>query len=460
MHCKIHHTAVIAWVIIFFASGFTAYANIKLRPYFNKPVRPSDSLHLSLISTDTIPLIADSLFSITDSTVIPETTLHEPLPAAKYGSPSVFSEYTLLDSVTLADNQTERRMFPDAYSWLDNYNASNLLLKNAQQSFQVGNPRMTRFFSNDLPEVPKKYRNYINNLTTRITLDDIKVDDQSIQGVESNIERKIWLHTFDGSLQFSQAYISPNWYQGGNNNLNMIGQLIYNVKLNQKFHPNLLFDATISYKLALNSAPDDSIHSFNISEDILQINATFGLKAIKKWYYSANLMFKTQLLNNYPTNSRSIQAAFLSPGELNLGLGMTYNTTNKKKTASFGASISPISWNLKTCTNRNVDETAYGLFPGRKTKNKVGSSAECTFDWKITYNISYHSRLFLFTDYEYAYGDWEHSLDFNINRFLSTRLYVHMRYDTSTPTVADSNWHKFQLKEIFSFGFAYHFGTI
>ena len=34
-----------------------------------------------------------------------------------------------------------------------------------------------------------------------------------------------------------------------------------------------------------------------------------------------------------------------------------------------------------------------------------------------------------------------------------------MRYDTTTPRVDDSRWHKFQLKEIFSFGFAYHFGV-
>lgn len=171
-------------------------------------------------------------------------------------------------------------------------------------------------------------------------------------------------------------------------------------------------------------------------------------------------MFKTQLFNSYPTNSHNRQAALLSPGELNVGLGMTYSYVNPKKTVTFGTSISPLSWNLKTCIDRRVDETTYGLSAGRRTKNKVGSSAECTLEWKIAYNIVYHSRLFLFTDYDYAYGDWEHTVDFNINRFLSTRLYVHMRYDTSTPSNPDHNWHKFQIKEIFSFGFSYNFSTI
>ena len=35
-----------------------------------------------------------------------------------------------------------------------------------------------------------------------------------------------------------------------------------------------------------------------------------------------------------------------------------------------------------------------------------------------------------------------------------------MRYDTNTPRVEDSRWHKMQLKEILSFGFNYTFGMI
>ena len=184
-----------------------------------------------------------------------------------------------------------------------------------------------------------------------------------------------------------------------------------------------------------------------------------GLKAARRWFYSANVMFKTQLFNSYPTNSRVRKAAFLSPGELNVGLGMTYNYTNPKNTLTLGLSLSPLSWNMKTCTSPMIDPTTYGIDNGRRVKNKVGSSAELNMQWKIAYNITYTTRLFGFTDYDYAYTDWENTIDFNINRFLSTRLYVHFRYDTSTPHIEDSRWSKLQLKEIFSFGFSYHFGV-
>ena len=78
-------------------------------------------------------------------------------------------------------------------------------------------------------------------------------------------------------------------------------------------------------------------------------------------------------------------------------------------------------------------------------------------NWKITYNILYQSRLFLFTDYSRFQGDWEHTFKFNINRYLSTNIYAHMRYDTSS--VRERGWSKFQFKEILSFGFSYTFAN-
>lgn len=115
---------------------------------------------------------------------------------------------------------------------------------------------------------------------------------------------------------------------------------------------------------------------------------------------------------------------------------------------------------MKTCIDRKMNETSYGIKEGHKTVSQYGSNAEAKMLWKICDNISLSSRLFVFTNYDYAYGDWENTLSFNINRFLSTQIYVHMRYDTSTPPCDDEDWHKFQLKEILSFGFAYKFSSI
>ncbi len=276
-----------------------------------------------------------------------------------------------------------------------------------------------------------------------------------VTSLAPEIDRKIWIQSLAVTAQFSQAYVSPNWYQGGNRSLIMLVNAAYNVKLNQHYYPNLLFETSAGYKLGTNTAPDDTIRSMNISEDLLQINSTFGYKAARRWYYSLNLQFKTQLFNSYPSNSDKLKSAFLSPGELNLGLGMTYNYQNDKKTFDFNATIAPLSWQLSTCISQRINEESYGIRPGRNARCEYGSNAEYKLSWKITYNIKYQSRLFLFSDYSRFQGDWEHTLSFNINRYLSTNIYAHMRYDTSS--VRDGGWSKFQFKEILSFGFAYTF---
>lgn len=446
--------------LLFSAASTTSASVSQLRPYLNKNICELDTLDIIKPAKKKPAKVPSILIDRVDfDSLLSANVSAEPLPRGKY-APIVYGRYQIIDTLPMTVSQIHNPLFADSYSWLDDYDSSDRLFGETRQRFEISNPGYVRYNSEFMPEVPKQYRAYVDKVTTRIVFEEMKVDDSTLKNMNTDIEHKRWLHSFDASMQFSQAYISPNWYQGGNNNLNLIGQFIYNVKLNQKFYPKYLFEATLSYKLALNNAPDDSIHTINITEDILQFNATMGYKAARRWYYSANILFKTQLFNSYPTNSHDLRAAFMSPGELNVGLGMTYSYQNPKKTLSFGASISPLSWNLKTVRDHSIPPSNYGIDNGRRVKNKVGSSAECTLEWKIAYNIMYHSRLFLFTDYDYAYADWEHTIDFNINRFLTTRLYAHMRYDTSTPPTPDSSWKKFQFKEIFSFGFAYHFSTI
>lgn len=283
------------------------------------------------------------------------------------------------------------------------------------------------------------------------------INPEDTEVVPIKIDKKHWLHTLNSGIQFSQAYLSPNWYQGGNNSLTLLVNFLWNVKLNEVYHPKLLFENNVQYKLGLYSTPQDEFHKYSVSEDIFQWNLKTGVKAFKKWFYSFTLQFKTQLLNTYPQNSQTRTSSFMSPGDLNLGLGMTYSTSNKSKSLHFNASIAPISYNLKTCFDTAVDPTQFNITKGKKTMSEIGSNAELTFDWNITSNISYKSRLFLFSNYKYFLGDWENTFAFNINKFLSTQIYVHLRYDSSSEI--SNNWNHWMLKEILSFGFSYTFST-
>lgn len=403
-------------------------------------------------------------------------------PAYFFG-PAVYNRYLLMDSLrplaiperefvlsaiscatdsTPPDSLAATAPVGNPTRWVDDELALARQMCEIKQNYMIANPQYVRYNEKWLPEPPKKYHAVVDPSKATIIIKEEPIDKNHLvdEVPQSPIEKRDWLHNFSGSAQFSQAYISPNWYQGGNNNLNMIANVAYSVKLNQAFHPDLMFENSIQYKLAMNSAPDDTLRSYSISEDLLQINSKFGVKAARRWFYSVTLAFKTQLFNGYKSNTNDLTASFMSPGELNLGLGMTYNYQNADKRLTFDASISPLSYNLKTCINSRMDETAYGIKPGRSAVSQYGSSAEAKIVWKITRDITYTSRLFLFTDYSYLQGDWENTFNFSVNRYISTQIYVHARYDSSMARLADSDWHRWQLKEILSFGFSYQFSTI
>ncbi len=401
-----------------------------------------------------------------------DTITVDPLPN-RFFMPLVFDHYEFHDPLTigLPEISPEEFMTAPAGSnpldfnyrpeWLRRADNTARLAKQLNYAILYSSPQLVRYNMATLPEAPKMYRTVIDPGTLRFDIREFEADliaDAEIHEVD--LRKRHWMNSFSASLQFSQAYVSPNWYQGGNSNLTAIAQLNWDLVLNQKYHPNLLFETHAQYKLGSNSAPDDSLHAYNISEDLFQFNSTFGVKAAKRWYYSLTAQFKTQLLNSYQSNSHTTRAAFLSPGELNIGLGMTYNYASEKGRFTFDASISPLTYNLRTCINDKVDATAYDIPEGKYSKSKFGSSCECKLKWKISYNISFASRIFAFSDYDRFESDWENTLLFEINRFLTTQIFAHMRYDSSTQPCPDPQWHKLQIKEILSIGFAYKFSNV
>lgn len=422
-----------------------------------------------IVEGETVALPSDSqggLVVLPGMTLPTDTTLNvsDRMYNEIFYLPMVFDHYDMFLSEKAGDPLNES--FPEEGEPSSFFN--RLVKRNYRQRYfmqQVMSemPEIVHYNMATMPRPPKKFVMHLDPSTAKLTVEEFKAAPiDSMKQVVPEIEptRINWLHSFDGSLHFSQAYISPNWYQGGNSNLNMIVGALYNVKLNPKFNPNVIFETTVSYKLGLNNAPEDSIHKYNISEDLFQVNSKFGLIAARRWYYSITAQFKTQLLNSYKVNTNEMIAAFLSPAELNVGVGLTYSYENLRKTVQFSASIAPLSYNLKTCTNPNLNPEAFGIDAGKTSKSEYGSSLELTFKWRLTYNIQYSSRLFAFTDYHYLQGDWENTIDFSINRFMSARIFAHLRYDSQAPVVADTSWRHWQFKEILSIGFSYKFSRL
>ncbi|MCM1022177.1 MAG: DUF3078 domain-containing protein [Muribaculum sp.] len=416
-----------------------------------EPIVLLDLLSDSIVATDTIP--SHIPLNFMEAGELPEIAF----------MPVVFDGFFDLDTVRIDDPTPFVHSDIPELDWIKKLNRQMRQYRMLKQEYVLRNMDDVKLNVNSMPKPPTKYKAEVELDPEKLQLANTEVVVDKTTAVAGNglpeIKTRNWLHTFNSSVQFSQAYISPNWYQGGNNAVNILGNAIWNVKLNQKLHPNYLVESNIAYKVGVTSAPQDTEHDYLISEDLFQFNGTLGMHAFRRWYYSMNSTFKTQLFNNYPPNSRTKRAAFMSPGELNIGLGMTYNLVDNVRRFRLDASISPLSYNLKVSTNPGVNKASFGIKEGHHSVSEIGSNAEVKISWTIMWNISYNSRFFVFTDYEYIMGDWENTLNLSINRYLSTQLYFHVRYDSSKPSPKNSNWGKWQLKEILSFGLQYQFKT-
>lgn len=400
--------------------------------------------------------VADSLFAATDT--LDSLILTEELPAVVF-LPAVFTGYdrTLPSTEALFAEKVE--VTEASPAWLTRTMRTRKFANKLMQTHAINAPWQVPYNIETMAEPPKKYVAVADPITAATIFEEIGavpgavVVEKPAALETTEIKKQHWLNKFNTLLQFSQAFVSPNWYQGGNNSLNLIADFSYNSNLNTKFHPRLMFENFFQWRTALTSTPDDPYRPYSLTENRFQINSKFGYKAIYNWYYSFNGMLKTPIFCGYKNGTTTRTASFMSPGELNLGLGMTYNLTTKNKKFNLSLSISPLSYNLKTVIDKKIDETAHGLEPDHKTLSSIGSSIEANWEWKICYNVQWKSRIFAFTDYEVYQYDWQNQFAFTINRFLTANLNVDLRYDSSMHKT--TYWYKTQLRELFSLGFSY-----
>ena len=262
------------------------------------------------------------------------------------------------------------------------------------------------------------------------------------------IERNPWTKKASTMIQFSQNYISSNWYQGGSKNIAILG--ILNGQLNYDDKKNIQWENNSEWRMGFNSV-DGAIRPLNTNDDIFKINSKLGVKAGGKWFYSGSVDFSTQFFNNYKSvTSTEMKATFLSPIRLNVGVGLDY-----KYKKLFSLMLSPVSYKYIYVEDIEVvNPNLFGIASGEKVLSEVGSSFKAQLSYAPSKEIQLESKLTFYTNYEKVEADWEIVSNFTINRFLSTRLSLNPRYD-NTQILDEGKKAKIQFKELLSFGISY-----
>ena len=320
------------------------------------------------------------------------------------------------------------------------------------KDFAINNPKFFTFKYEKLPgtEDVKSQMIAVQNFQRMQLVDNSKyMNTKDSKLIVKKVAANPWTSKANSLVQFSQNYVSNNWYQGGSQNIAVLG--ILTGQLNYDNKKNIQWDNNAEWRVGFNSVDGDTLRILNTNDDIFKINSKLGIKAGGNCVYSVAVDFSTQLFHNYKAiNSTVMKASFLTPVRLNIGVGLDY-----KYKKLFSLMVSPVSYKyIYVNDNVNVNPNLFGIAKDENVLSEIGSSFRAQFSYAPVREIQIDSRLSFYTNYEKVEVDWEIVSNFTINRYLSTRLSLNPRYD-NTLILATGEKAKLQFKELLSFGFSY-----
>lgn len=271
-------------------------------------------------------------------------------------------------------------------------------------------------------------------------------------------EESAWTHSGLAGINFSQTSFT-NWSEGGENS--MASNVYFNGSLNYKAGKTA-WDNDLSANYGLNYT---EATKWRKNIDNLNLSSKYGRQITDKLYYAALLDFKTQMGYgyDYSGDERKLTSKFLTPGYLNLSVGIDY-----KPNDHISLYYSPVAGKM-TMVNDTVYSVNYGLDAGKKTRFELGSSFKGTVNYLLLNDkLTVKSTLDLFTPYNDTFGNidvnWDVLVGLNVTSLLTVTFQSTLKYDDDIKTFktlanGDTEVHgaKVQFKEILGVGLSYKF---
>lgn len=271
----------------------------------------------------------------------------------------------------------------------------------------------------------------------------------------------LWKFSGTTALNLSQLSLS-NWAAGGDNSLS--GNALIN--LSAKYAKNnTSWENNLTLGFGLIKQGDDPTRK---SDDQIDFASKLGIKASDKWLYTGLLGFKTQFAEGYdnPGDADRLKISnFMSPGYLNLSLGMDY-----KPNEVFSLLLAPLAGKFTFVRDDDLSAAgSFGLDPGQTVRSEMGAYIKMAFKKEILKNVTLDTKIDFFSNYldnpQYVDVNWDMLLTFTINDYLSASLLTQLIYDydikfgedTTGDGEPDTFDERVQFKELFGLGLTYSF---
>lgn len=261
-----------------------------------------------------------------------------------------------------------------------------------------------------------------------------------------------WHYNGTGSLSFSQASFT-NWAAGGENSVSLNGLAIASANYKTKAY---IWDNNIilAYGLLKQGGKD-----FRKTTDKIELSTKFGYKAVKNWYYSSLLAYKSQFVDGFEYDddlgTQTLVSRFMAPGYLNVAVGMDY-----KPSKYFSLFIGAISGRTTIVVDTSLS-VKYGLDAGKTIRNEFGGTVKAGVNKDIVKNVNFASQITLFSNYmvkpQNIDVDWQILFTMKVNKFLSASLNFQFIYDDDI-MITDKEGNigpRLQMKELFGLGLTY-----